>query len=167
MDSKNKKIIIAIVSVLLISILIIGVYVVIKNNKKEQEQENTIVEEVEENEISEEIIDDEQENVVDEQTENTTIENNVNQEIQEDPEQLQNQVIGREEQESITENQGPTNEEKVMELVKNKWGANDDSVTFNIMNHDGDVYMVSVNDKDTTAVKTWYQVNLSTGEVTQ
>ena len=63
--------------------------------------------------------------------------------------------------------EGKKHEEKVLELVKNKWGANDSTVSFNIANHDGDNYMVSVNNKETTQVMAWYQVNLSTGEVTQ
>lgn len=162
MENKTK-IIIAIAVIVAIIIGIVVYLFLIKDNN----EENTIVEEVQENEIDEEdtnSVDEEQENGVEENVANDTItENNVQQTSQEQ----QEQIIGREEQESINQNQGPTNEEKVIELAKNKWGANDTTVTFNIMNREGDIYMVSVNNKETTAVMAWYQVNVATGEVTQ
>lgn len=166
MENKTK----IIIAVAVIVAIIIGIVVylfLIKDNNEENNEENTIVEEVQENEIDEEdtnSVDEEQENGVEENVANDTVtESNVQQTTQEP----QEQIIGREEQESINQNQGPTDEEKVIELAKNKWGANDTTVTFNIMNREGDIYMVSVNNKETTAVMTWYQVNVATGEVTQ
>ena len=157
------KIIIAI-AIIAVIVIIIAISVFLrKDDKGENNEENTIVEEFQENEI-----DEEEKNQIDEEQENSVEENVINETSNVNVQQTtQDQIIGREEQESINQNQGPTDEEKVIELVKNKWGANDSTVTFNIMNREGDIYMVSVNNKSTTAVMAWYQVNIATGEVIQ
>lgn len=54
----------------------------------------------------------------------------------------------------------------MIELVKNAYGT-DQGVTFNIANKEGTIYHVSVNDVETTAVLTWYTVDVSTNAVTQ
>lgn len=58
-----------------------------------------------------------------------------------------------------------TDEEKAIALSKNKWGASDDTVSFNIANQEGKTYYVSVNNKETTEVLAWYKVNVENGEV--
>lgn len=93
--------------------------------------------------------------------------NNAEDERQQNGQNAQNNIIGREEQESISLNHGERDDEKVINLVRNKWGINDTTVSFNIVNHEGNIYRVSVNSKETTEVKAWYEVNLSTGEVTE
>lgn len=179
MDKKTRNIIIGITSVLLVAIIIVVVCIAVGNKNEEpkienqQEPENVINEneDPEQNDnIEEEIEDDvqeEEEQEPENEINNEVVNNQENEQTQVNTETQQNQVIGREEQESITENEGPTDEEKVVELVKNEWGANDSTVSYNIANHDGDIYMVSVNSKDTTEVKAWYQVNLATEEITQ
>ena len=59
-----------------------------------------------------------------------------------------------------------TSKGAVIELVKNEYGT-DQGVTFNIANKEGTIYHVSVNDAETTAVLTWYTVDVSTNTVTQ
>ncbi len=161
---ENKMKIIIAIAIIAVIVIIIAISVFLrKDDKGENNEENTIVEEFQENEI-----DEEEKNQIDEEQENSVEENVINETSNVNVQQTtQDQIIGREEQESINQNQGPTDEEKVIELVKNKWGANDSTVTFNIMNREGDIYMVSVNNKSTTAVMAWYQVNIATGEVIQ
>ena len=79
-------------------------------------------------------------------------------------EEINSDYVGTEEQE--TTNNVQTEEEKVIELVKNEYGT-DQGVSFNIANKDGNIYHVSVNDTNTTAVIAWYSVDISTNTVTQ
>ncbi len=170
---KRTKIIIVITSIVVICLLVIAGYFVFKKQNTSVvngEDENTIIEETNENEIEQEDTNSLQEdNTIEEENtiEENIINNEISQAVQNNQEQPKEQIIGREEQESIAQNEGPTDEEKVIELAKNTWGPNDNSVTFNIGNREGDIYMVSVNNKETTAVLAWYQVNIATGQVTE
>lgn len=105
---------------------------------------------VEENEID-------TKNIVNE-TMTPTIQPNVSEE------EINSDYVGSEEQQTVNTEQ--TEEEKVIELVKNEYGT-DQGVTFNIANKEGTIYHVSVNDAETTAVLTWYTVDISTNTVTQ
>lgn len=58
-----------------------------------------------------------------------------------------------------------TDDEKAIALAKNTWGAQDDAVAFNIAKKEGKTYYVSVNNKETTAVLAWYEINIENGEV--
>ena len=58
-----------------------------------------------------------------------------------------------------------TDEQRAIALAKNKWGVSDNTVNFNIANHDGKIYYVSVNNSETSAVITWYKINVETEEV--
>ncbi len=78
--------------------------------------------------------------------------------------EINSNYVGTEEQ--ATNNTEQTEEERVIELVKNEYGT-DQGVTFNIANKDGNMYYVSVNDVATTAVLAWYSVDISTNTVTQ
>ena len=79
-------------------------------------------------------------------------------------EEINSDYVGAEEHETVNNEQ--TEEETVIELVKNQYGT-DQGVTFNIANKDGNIYHVSVNDANTTAVLAWYKVDISTKTVTQ
>ena len=79
-------------------------------------------------------------------------------------EEINSDYVGNEEQETVNTEQ--SEEEKVIELVKNEYGT-DQGVTFNIANKEGTIYHVSVNDAETTAALTWYTVDISTHTVTQ
>lgn len=177
MDKKTRNIIIGVTSAILIILIIVIVCVVVGNSNKEVKIENEpeIENNISENEDPEQnsnIEEDIEEDIQNEDTEEeikNEVSNNIknNQQIQQNNQTSQNQIIGREEQESIPEDEGPTDEEKVIELVKKQWGSKDSTVSYNIANHEGNIYMVSVNSKETTEVKAWYQVDLATGETTQ
>ena len=79
-------------------------------------------------------------------------------------EQINSDYVGVEEQEST--NTAQTEEEKVIELVKQEYGT-DQGISINIANKDGNIYHVSVNDETTTAVLAWYKVDISNKTVTQ
>ena len=177
MDKKTKNIIIGVTSAIIILIIVIVCIVIGNSNKKakiedEPESEN-IISENEDPEQNSHIDEDIEDDIQNEEETEQEIKNEVssnsqnNQQIQQNNQTSQNQIIGREEQESIPEDEGPTDEEKVIELVKKQWGSKDSTVSYNIANHDGNIYMVSVNSKETTEVKAWYQVDLATGEATQ
>ena len=139
-------------------IVIILISLIIYFSQTSKTQENKIQEEntqVDENNTSEtnNIIN---ENIVEDQ--NETDEEIPN--IQNPPQQ---EVVGREERE--TEKTEKTDDERAIELAKNKWGANDNTVTYSIATkNSSDEYIVSVSDSKTT-VLAWYSVNISTGEV--
>ena len=178
MDKKTRNIIIGITSAILIILIIVIVCIVIGNSNKKNKIENepeleNIINESEDPEQNSNIEENIEDDVQNEEETEQEIKNEVssnsqnNQQTQQKNQTSQNQIIGREEQESIPEEEGPTDEEKVIELVKKQWGSKDSTVSYNIANHDGNIYMVSVNSKETTEVKAWYQVNLATGETTQ
>ena len=79
-------------------------------------------------------------------------------------EEINSDYVGSEEHQTVNTEQ--TEEDRVIELVKNEYGT-DQGVTFNIANKEGTIYHVSVNDAETTAVLTWYTVDISTNTVTQ
>ena len=69
------------------------------------------------------------------------------------------EYVGEEEKEAEQENvasQAQSKDEKAIELAKKEWGE-DNSVTFNIEEKDGDKYYVAVK-KDATSIK-WYEVD--------
>ena len=76
-----------------------------------------------------------------------------------------NDSVGKEEQngETTSSNNSQTKEEKAVELAKNKWGKNDETVSFNIEQKDGKLYYVAVR-KDTQVMQ-WYEVNTETWEI--
>lgn len=59
-----------------------------------------------------------------------------------------------------------TEEERVIELVKNEYGT-DQGVTFNIVNKDGNIYHVSVVDNSTSTALKWYTVDMNNETVTE
>ena len=77
--------------------------------------------------------------------------------VEETPEK--EEYVGEEEKEAEQENvasQAQSKDEKAIELAKKEWGE-DNSVTFNIEEKDGDKYYVAVK-KDATTIK-WYEVD--------
>ena len=166
---EKKTIILMIVTIVAFIILVAGMcYGFFFSANKEQE-ENKITQEANVEDVQEES------NVVEEEKEENIIEtpNNVSENITVEEPVVQNvpdtgsQIIGKEEAETASENVGLTEEEKAIELVKEKWGAQDTSVAYAVANRDGNIYMISVTNKETTAVLAWYQVNMQTGEVVQ
>lgn len=122
-------------------------------NKYEDNQTSDVSNEINQNTIANNI-------------ENTTVENTV----KEEKKVAEEQVTGKEEEETAkeVENTKSTSkqitESKALDLVKKTWG-NDDSVYYTIANKDDQNYYVSVNDSSSTSVLAWYSVNIQTGEV--
>ena len=110
----------------------------------------------------------EEQNEEEQNAENTenVVEENVTPTVQPEvtEEQINSDYVGVEEQEST--NTAQTEEEKVIELVKQEYGT-DQGISINIANKDGNIYHVSVNDETTTAVLAWYKVDISNNTVTQ
>lgn len=158
MDKSTKILLV----VLAIALIIVGAVIVltksdnptnnsIENNNSVNEAINNTI-----NWINNEIDKNEVDNDI---QKNEITENEVNNNIAEAP--------NNDNQGNITENQKEEmkDDEKAIELVKNKWGA-DDSVTFKIdeKTEDGK-YSVSVVDKNTTEVLMWYEADIKNGTV--
>lgn len=165
---EKKTIILMIVTIVAFIILIAGMcYGFFYSANKEQEK-NEITQEVNTENIQDEsnVVDEEKENII--ETTNNVSENVIVEEpVAQNVPDTSNQIIGKEEAETASENVGLTEEEKAIELVKEKWGAQDTSVVYAVANREGNIYMVSVTNKETTAVLAWYQVNMQTEEVVQ
>ena len=165
---EKKTIILMIVTIVAFIILIAGMcYGFFYSANKEQEK-NEITQEVNTENVQEEnnVVDEEKENII--ETTNNVSENVIVEEpVAQNVPDTSNQIIGKEEAETASENVGLTEEEKAIELVKEKWGAQDTSVVYAVANREGNIYMISVTNKETTAVLAWYQVNMQTEEVVQ
>ena len=167
---EKKTIVLMIVTIVAFIILIAGMcYGFFFSANKEQEKNEITQEENEENVQKESNVieeEEEEENITETPnnvSENVTVEEPVVQNVPD----TSSQIIGKEEAESASENVGLTEEEKAIELVKEKWGAQDTSVAYAVANREGNIYMISVTNKETTAVLAWYQVNMENGEVAQ
>lgn len=164
---EKKTIVLMIVTIVAFIILIAGMcYGFFFSANKEQEK-NEITQEVNAENVQEDSnVVEEKENIIETPnnvSENVTVEETVVQNVPD----TSSQIIGKEEAESASENVGLTEEEKAIELVKEKWGAQDTSVAYAVANREGNIYMISVTNKETTAVLAWYQVNMENGEVVQ
>ncbi len=167
---EKKTIVLMIVTIVAFIILIAGMcYGFFFSANKEQEK-NEITQEVNAENVQEESNmieeEEEEENIIETPnnvSENVTVEESVVQNVPD----TSSQIIGKEEAETASENVGLTEEEKAIELVKEKWGAQDTSVVYAVANREGNIYMISVTNKETTAVLAWYQVNMENGEVVQ
>ena len=161
MDKFTKFLIV--IAIIIAIMIVVGIgYLVIDSDKSDVEINNDEIT-IEEEKPDEEIVEEEE----DEKEE----ENTIKEEVTEDPEAnkrgVQTQVTGREEQQSNNQPNQKTDDQKVIEMAKKKWGENDSTVSFNIENREGHIFKVSVRNKNTTAALAWYTVNISTGEVTQ
>lgn len=147
MDKKTKVIVTILIIIVIILTIYVGILIYNLNNTNELEENNLIKEEqnitteniVNQNEIKEENI--VENNSIEEQ--NTSTEQNA---IVDNS----NNIIGKEESDSQTSNQGLSNDEKAIQLAKNKYGNVDNTVKFNIANKNGNEYYISVNNVTTT-----------------
>lgn len=161
MGIKEKALMIATIAILLI---MLGMACYSMLNKEQDQTDTNIINEIDLNETIEEEKQDENiqndanaENVV-EQNETSTVQPKVT------DEQINSDYMGVEEQE--TTDTAQTEEQKVIELVKQEYGT-DQGISINIANKDGNIYHVSVNDQRTTAVLAWYKVDIASSTVTQ
>lgn len=167
MDRKTKILMIVTVIVLVVLMALIGFnfYRTAKKEENNSMEQNTSINAIEENQIEES---NELENNTTSETEENKVENSTILEESNLPveKESNNEVVGREEQES-NHTQEQTDEEKVIEIAKNKWGANDNSVYYVIEIREDDIYRVAVRSNITTEAKAWYSINIKTGEVVE
>ena len=166
MEIKEK--VLMIITIILLVIMIGMACYSLYNRQGKNEDNQNIINEIdlnqtttnnvteEENETNTEAV----ENIVsvENETVTPTIEPNVTEE------EINSDYVGTEEQQTVNTEQ--TEEEKVIELVKNDYGT-DQGVDFNIENKEGTIYHVSVRDINTTAVLAWYDVDIVTNAVTR
>lgn len=163
MDKEYKLIIgVVIVIFIIIAIIMLATNIINRNNKAKNEnviQENEIVQ----NNIEQENQINEIENSIEEENiaENTTIENEITQNVVQD---TYEPIIGIEEQ--LNSSQENSDDEIAIQLVKDDWKETE-NVSFNIANRENNIYMISVNNKETTEVLQWYRVDIETKQVTK
>lgn len=159
---EKKTIVLIIITVIIFLVLVAGLcYGFFFSSKKNMENDLKEV-------SSENVTEREKINLIEKM--NTATGEFIQEEKPEEPENVQdttNQVIGKEEAESANENKGMTEAEKAIEIAKGKWGKEDTSVTYAVANHTDNIYVISVTNKETTAVMAWYQVDMTTGEVVE
>lgn len=154
----DKVQIIALVVIIITVIICGGIIYIIYNSptqvsideEKYKNEENVIeTNNVQENKIEE-----------DDNT-NTQTENFVN-----EGKEVQEQVTGKEEQQSNKQDSVKNNDETALDLAKQEWGMDTNSFKFTIENKNGNIYNISVRDLNGNAM-TWYAVNIETGAVIQ
>ena len=179
MKFKMKKIIIALICIILIGVIAIVVYYQNASNTYQVGNINSGVNKIEniidtinktESEIQNaekiEAMEKEDDEVVETTNEeNTNIESNNETETNNNSTTSNSQKYIGEEETSV-ENTSISNDEKAINLVKKEWGE-DDTVYYNIAYINGKIYNISVNSKDTTGVLAWYSVNIETEEVVE
>ncbi len=154
---KNKKkiitAIVAIIVIILLVVLLITRLIVLRKNGKESQEVN-------ENEVIENNVDN---NVIDNEVdENTEVENTTN-EITDNQEQTETEstpiVDPEQEVGKQTMEKEESNLEKAMNIAKKDWGQ-DDSVYFAFEGNDGEKYIISVREKETTYAVRYYMINV-------
>lgn len=154
--SRNVKIIIAIIFVVLVIVICCFTF---GKNKKEETANDVAQESIVENENVENVS-----NVVNE-IESNTVEN----EVVEDEEPVVENVTEVKEQGTVYESNSDTGttdrKQDAIALVKEKWGE-DSTVTFRCdsVTNNGE-YIIAVVSKETASVKNYFKVNLSTKTV--
>ena len=111
------------------------------------------------------IVQNETENNIVNETQNNVIENEVeNKQTENKIENTTTQNVVTNETTEVLQNNGASNEEKAINIVKNDWGTTE-NVYFVTMGIDASgKYIVTVNDSSTTATLAWYLVDVATGK---
>lgn len=169
--TNKTKIVIAILVVIAIVIAIFGIISTNKNKQNKNKQQeafdqmvsymNNLNEKKTENNIQIE------NNIVDKNliNNNSSINNNNNKVTNEI--QTNNTIIGKEEQESNSENTKIDNEQKAIELAQKEWGISITSYKFEANLQNDGTYEVKVYNKTDTSYITTYIVNVETEKVTE
>lgn len=163
--SNGTKILIAILIIAAITVGIVGAVntTAKKENKKDGELDEILNyinktennSDVENNNVENEI----QENVIEE---NTTIENTVG------SNKLQNDIVGKEEEDSNKENTEAQNRQKAIQMAKDEWAISVNSYDFQATLKSDGIYEITVisNDSNRTTVAI-YTVDVNAGTVTE
>lgn len=154
MNKNIKTILLIILIIIIIAVIAIFGCNILNNNEDVNETQNSINETsqnmqstVNETETEKNVVNEVQNNVIE-----NKIENNVNNTIEN---VVTNQTT------EVLENDGASNEEKAINIVKKDWGTTE-GVYFVTMGIDASgKYIVTVNDSSTTATLAWYRSRCS------
>lgn len=167
MTNKTK----IIIGLIIIVAIIIAIFGITRNKTKEETNKTNdefsnmleYINEISENDI--EVNNTTVENEVEENIiQNTIVKNEV---INNTTPQVDNDIIGKEEEESNNENTGIDNEKIAIDLAKQEWGISVESYDFQAELSSDGIYKVSVINKTDRTVITIYNVNIKTGTVTE
>jgi len=154
----KKGVIIGIILVAIVLVAIITL-LIINHNKKMEASANP------QNEISNEILNEEENVESNEVNEEENLQNTENQNVTSNNQEAQNTVPNASTE--TLEEEPKTAEEKAIKIVKKDWGE-DSSVKISIDGMDSaGRYVVAVRDKETTKALAFYTVNISDGTFTK
>lgn len=159
MNKNIKTILLIILVIIVIAVIAIFGSDILNNNENVNETQNSINEtnqnmQIEVNETENNIVNETQNNITENEVENKQVENSI-----ENNTTTQNVVTN--ETTEVLENDGASNEEKAINIVKKDWGTNE-GVYFVTMGIDASgKYIVTVNDSATTATLAWYRSRCS------
>lgn len=161
MNKNLKTIFLIVLVIIIITVVAIFGYNILNKNEEVNNTQSSINEtnqstKIEINETEKNIVNETQNNVIENEVENKQTENNIENNI------TQNVVTN--ETTEVMQNNGASNEEKAINIVKSDWGTTE-NVYFVTMGIDASgKYIVTVNDSSTTATLAWYLVDVVTGK---
>lgn len=163
MNKNIKTILLIVLVIIVIAVIAIFGSNIINKNENVNETQNAINEtnqnmKIEVNETENNVVNETQNNTTENELENKQVENN----IENNNTTTQNVVTN--ETTEVLQNDGASNEEKAINIVKSDWGTTE-NVYFVTMGIDASgKYIVTVNDSSTTATLAWYLVDVVTGK---
>lgn len=163
MNKNIKTILLIVLVIIVIAIIAIFGSNIVNKNENVNETQNSINEtnqnmKIEVNETENNVVNETQNNTAENEVENKQVENN----IENNNTTTQNVVTN--ETTEVLQNDGASNEEKAINIVKSDWGTTE-NVYFVTMGIDASgKYIVTVNDSSTTATLAWYLVDVVTGK---
>lgn len=163
MNKNIKTILLIVLVIIVIAVIAIFGSNIVNKNENVNETQNSINEtnqnmKMEVNETENNVINETQNNTTENEVENKQVENN----IENNNTTTQNVVTN--ETTEVLQNNGASNEEKAINIVKSDWGTTE-NVYFVTMGIDASgKYIVTVNDSSTTATLAWYLVDVVTGK---
>lgn len=163
MNKNIKTILLIVLVIIVIAVIAIFGSNIVNKNENVNETQNSINEtnqnmKIEVNETENNVVNETQNNTTENEVENKQVENN----IENNNTTTQNVVTN--ETTEVLQNNGASNEEKAINIVKSDWGTTE-NVYFVTMGIDASgKYIVTVNDSSTTATLAWYLVDVVTGK---
>lgn len=163
MNKNIKTILLIVLVIIVIAVIAIFGSNILNKNENVNETQNSINEtnqnmQIEVNETENNVVNATQNNTTENEVENKQVENN----IENNNTTTQNVVTN--ETTEVLQNDGASNEEKAISIVKSDWGTTE-NVYFVTMGIDASgKYIVTVNDSSTTATLAWYLVDVVTGK---
>lgn len=157
MNKNIKTILLIMLVIIVIAVIAIFGFNILSKNENVNETQNSINATSQNmqsavNGTEKNIVNESQNNVIENEVENKQVENNVN--------NVAENVVTNQTTE-VLENDGASNEEKAINIVKKDWGTTE-GVYFVTMGIDASgKYIVTVNDSSTTATLAWYRSRCS------